>query len=237
MTKKPNKIRLLIIDDHTIVREGLRSCLSEREHLEVIGEGGNGEEALVLAEKHSPDVIVMDINMPKLNGLEATRLLSKKFPKIKILILTVHDKKQYVLEILRSGAKGYLLKDAGAEQLVQAIESVHANQGFFSPPIAKLILDHHIHSDKNQEQSFTPNLSIREREIIGLITKELKNKEIADRLGISVRTVETYRERIMRKLDIHTTVGLIKYAISTGIINLESEGDCIIRRTGTSKNA
>lgn len=220
MNLKTRRAKILIADDHPIVRSGLKQCLVNHDELEMVGEATHGIEAVELCEKLKPDIVLMDVNMPKLNGLEATRQLSRKNPEIKVLILTVHDKKEYVLEMIRSGAKGYLLKDASEQELVQAIQVILDGDSYFSPKIAKVLVEHHGASGTKEDKP-GEKLSRKEREVLALIAKEFKNKEIADQFGISVRTVETYRERIMQKLNIHTVAGLTKFAISEGIIFLE----------------
>jgi two-component system, NarL family, nitrate/nitrite response regulator NarL len=211
-------IRVLLVDDHPIVRKGLSSCLSINDHIAVIGEAADGQEAIRKAKELSPDVVLMDIDMPRMNGLSATETLRREKPDAKVLILSMHRHPEYVVRILQSGARGYVLKEAAPEELVGAIQSVEAGHTFFSPDIARLALNQFVHGPG--EGPHPAQLSNREREVLVSIAEGLSNKEIATRLGVGVRTVETHRERIMRKLDIHSVAGLTKFAISKGLIAL-----------------
>jgi two-component system nitrate/nitrite response regulator NarL len=214
-------IRLLLVDDHPLVREGLRSCLAHHEHLDIIGEAADGWQAIQKARELWPDIILMDLNLPNLSGLDATIALRKELPDIKVLILTIHDKREYVLEISRSGAHGYVLKEASPQELVQAIEAVDRGEAFFSPKIAQFVLTDYVERAGKPEQAPIPMLSARERQVLALIAEGCRNKEIAGKLSVGVRTVETHRERIMRKLDIHNVAGLTKFAIAKKITELE----------------
>jgi two-component system nitrate/nitrite response regulator NarL len=220
MSVSTKRVKVLLADDHPIVRAGIKLCLSSNKQFEVVGEAIDGQQALEAAERLRPDIILMDINMPKMSGIDACRVLMRKHPEIKVIILTVHDKKEYVLEIMRSGARGYVLKEASEQELLQAIDSVLKGGAFFSPKISRFILEHHSHGQKSTKTEGSM-LSPKEREVLALIAKEFKNKEIAEQFGVSVRTIETYRERIMQKLDIHTVAGLTKFAITEGVIVLE----------------
>jgi two-component system response regulator NreC len=215
-----SKIRTLLADDHTILRQGLRKILEADPAFEVVGEAGDGREAVKKAEEHNPDVVVMDISMPTLNGIEATRQIIKTTPKTRILILTVHENDQLALEILQAGATGYLLKDAASEELLSAIKAVYRGDSYLSPTIAKRVISQYldIAKGKVQAEDKFSLLTSREREILQLIAEGYSNKEIADQLYISEKTVKTHRENIMRKLDLHSVAELVKYALSRGII-------------------
>ena len=218
---KPSKIRLLLVDDHPIVLDGIKSHLCAQPELEVVGDAANGQEALRKAKLTLPDVIVMDISMPHMNGLEAIGHLRKQVPNAKILILSMHESKEYIAQVVRSGARGYMLKDSAPAELVAAIKAVHKGEVYFSPSVSKVLVQEM--TDSSRRPSDAPpqqHLTDREREVHSLLAEGLLNKQIADRLGIGVRTIETHRERIMRKLEIHTVAGLTKYAISRGMTSM-----------------
>lgn len=218
---KPGKIRLLLVDDHPIVLDGIKSHLCAQPEFEVVGDASNGQDALRKAKLTLPDVILMDISMPHMNGLEAIGHIRKQVPNAKILILTMHESKEYIAQVVRSGARGYMLKDSAPAELVGAIKAVHKGEVYFSPSVSKVLVqemtDGTRRSPNGSEQL---PLTDREREVLSLIAEGLLNKQIADRLGIGVRTIETHRERIMRKLDIHTVAGLTKYAIARGMTSM-----------------
>lgn len=218
---KPSKIRLLLVDDHPIVLDGIKSHLCAQPEFEVVGDASNGQEALRKAKLTLPDVVLMDISMPHMNGLEAISHLRKQVPNAKILILTMHESKEYIAQVVRSGARGYLLKDSAPAELVGAIKAVHAGEVYFSPSVSKVLVQEMTSNASGSLDGPSPQpLTDREREVLSLIAEGLLNKQIADRLGIGVRTIETHRERIMRKLDIHTVAGLTKYAISRGMTSM-----------------
>jgi two-component system nitrate/nitrite response regulator NarL len=221
MNKRKKRIRLLLVDDHPVVRRGLRSCLSGLEHITVVDEAVNGLEATEKVKELQPDVVLMDFDMPKMDGLEATRLIRKDFPKTHVLILSVHTKKEYVLQIIRSGAQGYVLKNASVEELVRAIEAVDNGEPFFSPDISQIVLNQYLVESGTEETPAQVTLTNRERQVLAAISEGLSNKEMASKLGVGVRTIETHRERVMNKLNIHTVAGLTKYAITNGIVDLE----------------
>lgn len=218
---KPKKIKLLLVDDHPIVLDGIKSHLCAQPDFEVVGDAANGQEALRKAKLTLPDVVLMDISMPHMNGLEAMANLRKQVPNAKVLILTMHDSKEYIAQVVRSGARGYLLKDSSPAELVGAIKAVHGGEVYFSPSVSKVLIEEMADGNKRSlDAPAPPPLTDREREVLSLIAEGLLNKQIADRLGIGVRTIETHRERIMRKLDIHTVAGLTKYAIARGMTSM-----------------
>lgn len=214
-------IRVLVADDHPVVRKGLSSCLAEASNLTIVGEAFDGQDALRKARQLVPDVVLMDIDMPFLNGLTAADILRKEDPSIKVLILSMHNDSDYVMRILQSGARGYILKQAPTEDLLKAIRSIHAGETFFSPDVARLALNQFVRGPG--EGPHTGQVSAREREVLIAIAEGLSNKEIACRLGVGVRTVETHRERIMRKLNIHSIAGLTKFAIAKNLIPLQRD--------------
>jgi DNA-binding NarL/FixJ family response regulator len=213
------KIRILVADDHPVVRKGLQSCLSRQERLKVVGEAADGDEALQKALELVPDVILLDISMPRMDGLAVTAALRKEAPNIKVLILSVHNNKEYIFRIVQSGAHGYVSKEAPPEELLRAIESVFGGQTFFSPAVAQAALNQLVNNGGKKDPF--GQLTEREREVLVLIAQGRSNKEIANQLGIGVRTIETHRERIMRRLDIHSVAGLTKFAIANGMVPLE----------------
>ncbi len=215
------QIKILIADDHPIVRRGITACLSKHSHLQIVGEAADGRETLAKARELSPDLVLMDIDMPHINGLAVTETLRKELPHIKVLILSMHTRTEYVLRIIQSGARGFVLKESSAEDLVKAIEIVSGGETFFSPDVARLALNQFVRGTSGGPDA--ARLTNREREVLTHIAEGLSNKEIAVKLGVGVRTVETHRERIMRKLDIHTVAGLTKYAITKGLITLREE--------------
>ena len=219
MSPTKQKIKVLVADDHPVVRRGLQSLLAKQERLTVVGEAADGDEALQKALAMAPDVALLDISMPRRDGLEVTSLLRKQAPKTKVLILSVHSNKEYIFRIIQAGAHGYVSKEAAPEELLRAIESVHAGETFFSPEIARAALNQMVNHGGKKEPF--GQLTTREREVLVLIAKGQSNKEIASQLGIGVRTIETHRERIMRRLDIHSVAGLTKFAIANGLVPLE----------------
>jgi len=213
------KIKVLLVDDHPVVRKGLQSCLARQERLKVVGEAADGDEGIKLTRELHPDVVLLDLDLPRLSGLAVTELLRKEAPKVKILVLSVHTNKDYIFRIIQSGAHGYVSKEAAPEELVKAIESVCNGEAFFAPNIAQDALREFITSG-GRKRPFI-QLTNREREVLALIAEGQSNKEVANHLGIGVRTIETHRERIMEKLDIHTIAGLTRFAIRNGVISLE----------------
>jgi DNA-binding NarL/FixJ family response regulator len=213
------RLRLLLADDHTVVRQGLRKVLEDRPDWEVVAEAGDGREAVRQAEEHKPDVAIIDVAMPLLNGIETTRQIARKAPQTRILVLSMHSDEAYVNQILKAGAIGYLLKDSADVDLLQAVDAVSKGKSFFSPAIAKVMLDDYVRqlADKGITDRYE-SLSEREREIFQLIAEGKANKEIAALLSISPSTVETHRARIMEKLDLHSAAEIVLYAVRRGVI-------------------
>src|SRR5215471_8997397 len=216
--KMKSRIKLLLVDDHPVVRRGISSCLARQERLSIVGEAADGIEAVRKAKELAPDIVLMDIDMPHMDGLAVTELLRKELPSVKVLILSMHSNTEYVLRIIQSGARGYVLKEASPEELVRAIETVNRGEAFFSPDVARVALNQFVRGSGDGPES--SRLTSREREVLIQIAEGLSNKEIACRLGVGVRTVETHRERIMRKLNIHSVAGLTKFAVAKGYISL-----------------
>ena len=207
-------IRVLLVDDHPIVRDGIRALLSESEQMNIVGDAADGEESVRKVEELSPDIVVMDIGLPKMNGLEATRVILEEHPSTRIIVLTIYDNKEYALQALRSGARGYLIKNAPSEELIDAIETVHMGGLFFPEEVSQMVVQQLADQSETEER---PELTRRESQVLALIAEGLSNRDIASRLSVSVRTVETHREHVMRKLDIHSVAGLTKYAINQGL--------------------
>jgi len=213
------KISVLLVDDHTVVRQGLRALLQAEEDMEVAGEAENGRQAVGMARKDPPDVIIMDIAMPLLNGLEATRQILKNQPSAKVLVLTSYGDDDCVTQLMKAGAVGYLIKQTAANELLKAIREVYRGNAFFSPAIAKRLRD-------QCREAFTTGsatgklgeLTSRESEVLQLIAEGFSNKQIAAELGISIKTVEKHRQQVMNKLNIHDVAGLTRYAISKGLV-------------------
>lgn len=218
-----NKIRLLLAEDHTIVREGLRALIDSSEDMEVVGEVGDGREALKKVEEIELDIVLMDIRMPGLNGIEATRQIKKHFPDVKVLILSMHPDDEYVLEALRAGASGYILKQAAHEELFTAIRAVYRNDVFLSPSVSKKVIETYIQSNKSviMESSVLDKLTQREREVLQLIAEGKSSKEISSLLFISPNTVETHKAHLKEKLGLRKTADLIRYAYRKGITGSE----------------
>ena len=215
------KIRVLLAEDHTIVRQGISALLRSEPDIEVAGEAADGLEALELAKKLIPDVVLMDIAMRNLNGLEATRKIKKLFPHTKVLILTMYDNEEWIFQILKVGASGYLIKDSAMTELTAAIRAVHQGDSYLSPSISKKVIDEYIRKAEMGEKSGLEDLlSGREREVLQLIAEGHSVPQIASLLCISKKTVEAHKNHIMEKLNIRDKAGLIKYAIRTGLTEL-----------------
>lgn len=215
MTKK----RILLADDHVVVRKGLRFVLDREPDMEVVGEAGDGKQAVDLVQQLSPEVVVMDIAMPRLGGIDATSQIVKKHPALGVIILSMYSDEEYIVRALSAGAKGYLLKDSAEEELVQAVRSVSNGRPFFSPAIAKMLLDDYLR--QLQQRGLTDSyelLSDREKEVIHLLAEGKTNKDVATILQISPYTVETHRNHIMQKLNLHNTAEIVLYAVRKKLI-------------------
>jgi DNA-binding NarL/FixJ family response regulator len=214
------RLKLLLGDDHTLVRHGLRKILEERQEWEVVAEAEDGRTAVKKALAINPDVAILDIGMPQLNGIDATRQIVNKAPDVKVLILSMHADESYVVRALHAGAKGYLLKDSAAKDLLRAVAAVAEGQSFFSPAVSQMMLDDYVRrvaTGTGADRYET--LSDREREVFQLVAEGRSNKEVAELLSISAATVETHRARILQKLDVHNAAELVLYAVRRGVIS------------------
>lgn len=215
------KIRVLLAEDHTIVRQGLVALLRSEPEIEVVGEASDGAEAVEMAKKLIPDIVLMDIAMKNLNGLEATRKIKKLFPHMKVLILTMYENEEWIFQILKAGASGYLIKDSAMTDLISAIRSIHQGGSYLSPSISKKVIDEYIRKAEVGEAERPDDLlSEREREVLQLIAEGNSIPQISSLLCISKKTAEAHKIHIMEKLNIHDKVGLIKYAIRMGMTRL-----------------
>ncbi len=214
------KVRILLADDHTVMRAGLRALLERQPNLEVVGEAENGRKTVELASSHVPDVVVMDIAMPNLNGVEATRRMVSKQPTISVVILSMYSDESYVMRALEAGARAYLLKDSAVTDLIRAIEAVSQGKSFFSPRISRILAEEYVHALKQKGVADSYELlTSREREILQLLAEGKTNKEVATSLNISVYTAETHRGNILQKLNLHSSAELVLYAVRKGIIS------------------
>ncbi len=215
------KIRVLLAEDHTIVRQGIAALLGVESDMEVVGEASSGLEAIELAKKLGPDVVLMDIGMRQLNGLEATREIKRLFPSMKILVLTMYDNEEWIFQILKAGASGYLIKDSAMTDLSSALRAVYQGDSYLSPSISKMVIEEYIRkAELGEKKGVEDLLSGREREILQLIAEGKSVPQISNLLCISKKTVEAHKTHIMEKLNIHDKVGLIKYAIRSGLTKL-----------------
>ena len=215
------KIKILVVDDHPLVRFGVINQLKTCEDYVVVGEAEDGEDAIAKTKALSPDLVIMDIFMPGISGIEATKLLKKKYPSTRVLILTGFENEDYVYQIIRSGAGGYVLKSVEKEELLEAVRAVLRDEKFFSPRISKLIVENFIRKAEGQKIPIATDdeiLTKREREILVHVADGLTNQQIAEKLFISARTVDTHRTNIMQKLNIHDVANLVRYAIDKGIV-------------------
>jgi DNA-binding NarL/FixJ family response regulator len=214
-----NKNKVLLADDHVVVRKGLRFVLEREPDMEVVGEAGDGKQAVDLVEQLSAEVVVMDIAMPRLNGIDATAQITKKNENVRVIILSMYSDEEYIVRALSAGAKGYLLKDSAEEELVAAVRSVSEGKPFFSPAIASLLLDDYLR--QLQQRGMTDSyelLSVREKEVLQLLAQGKTNKEVATMLQISPYTVETHRNHLMQKLNLHNTAEIVLYAVRKKLI-------------------
>jgi DNA-binding NarL/FixJ family response regulator len=214
------RITVLLADDHTVVRQGLKALLQAEEDIEVVGEAETGREAVQLTRKVLPDVVVMDVAMPQLNGLEATRQITRELPSAKVLILSSYSDDEYVRQLTEAGATGYLIKQTAANDLLRAIREAQRGNAFFSPSISKRLMDHYREAfmEGKSDRKAPVHLTSREMEVLQLIAEGRANKQIAAELCISIKTVEKHRQQVMNKLNIHEIAGITRYAIAKGII-------------------
>ncbi|MCK5204666.1 MAG: response regulator transcription factor [Desulfobacterales bacterium] len=213
------KIRIFLVEDHTILREGLRALLTAEPNFEIIGEAADGREAVRFVEKQVPDLILMDLSMPRMTGMDAIREIKKRYPATKIIALTVHKTEEYLRTTLQAGADGYVLKDATHEELMLAIQNVLKGKTYLSPGVSEKVIEGYLEGKESQIPSSTLGLlSPREREVLKLIAEGYKNKEIAADLCISLKTVEKHRANLMKKLDLHNAAALTAYAIEQGLV-------------------
>jgi two-component system, NarL family, nitrate/nitrite response regulator NarL len=219
MTKK---IKVLIAEDHKIVREGLVYCFQDQPNIIVVGKASNGKEAIEKSLELNPDVVLMDFGMPEMNGLEAAKVLTKKLPDIRVLVLTAHHESEYISEFVKHGAKGYVLKDISSDELIRAIESVGNGGTYFGSEAKKVVIKDYLDNIKSLKKG-EDLLSNRELEVLKFIAEGYANKEIADKLDLSVKTINYHRENIVKKLNIHTVAGLTKYAIEKGFIKIQTQ--------------
>ncbi|NOQ65645.1 MAG: response regulator [Desulfobacterales bacterium] len=215
-------IRVLIADDHKIMLAGLRSLLEKQADIEVVGAAENGRKAVQMAQEKNPDVVVMDVSMPDLNGIEATKQIIESLPETRVVALSMHSDKRFVMGMLRAGASGYLLKDCASQELANAILQVAGGKKYLSPEITGVVIDDFLLGGSSEEVTTAASpLSPREREVLQLIAEGWSTKQIASHLYVSVKTIETHRRQIMRKLDLHAIADLTKYAIREGLTSIE----------------
>ena len=220
------KHSVVICDDHGIVREGIKQVLASNPNLEVVGEAANGLEGLALISKLEPDVVITDITMPEMNGIDMTRELAKDFPDIRVVILSVHSRKTFIMEALKAGARGYVLKDSAGEKLLDAVEAVLAGDSYLDSPVAGHIVDEFVKMPSTVEPSTGggETLTDRERQILSLVVEGFSNKQIAEKLFLSPKTVDNHRAKIMSKLGRRDVIGLVKYALATGLVDPDTWG-------------
>ncbi len=217
------KIKILFADDHAIVRDGLRSLFKSDPGFSIVGEASDGAEAIRLVEENRPDVAVLDISMPNVNGIEATGIIKERYPGTKVLILTIHENEEYIHELIMAGADGYVLKNAEKKEIFDGVRAVAGGSTYFSSHVSKALLDGLVRSTRNKvpfQISNEEKLTKRETEVLRLIAEGLTSKQIADRLNVGITTVNSHRMNIMKKLNIHEIVGLVKYAIQKSLIDL-----------------
>ncbi len=216
---KTDKIHVLIVDDHTILRAGLRMLLNAHPDIEVVGEASDGNQAIMSAQRLQPDVILMDIAMPECNGIEATRQIKRLIPETRVLVLTMHENEEYLFQVLRAGASGYILKEAADTELVTAIRVVYSGRFYLSPSAQSIMVGDYLQRVRTgEERDSYGALTEREREILKLVAEGYTNNQIAERLTISPKTVDTHRTHIMDKLNLHSRAELVKYAIRRGLL-------------------
>ncbi len=211
-----NKLKILVVDDHKMIRDGIQSMLRKEKSYEVVGEASNGLEALRFIENNDVDLAIMDINMPEMDGVECTKVISDKYTNVRVLTLTMHDEELYLAKMMEAGAVGYILKDLGQDELLNAINSIAQGKHYFSPEITLTVIKELTNPSKQEPQITTP-LTVRELEILDMIIEEMSNQEIADKLNISIRTVDAHRRNLLEKTGSKNTAGLVKFALSNGL--------------------
>ncbi|HEY8555148.1 MAG TPA: response regulator transcription factor [Burkholderiales bacterium] len=216
-----NPIRVLLADDHSLFRAGVQALLSNIEGVEVVGEADSGRKAIEMVRACSPDVVLMDIAMPEMNGLETTTRVTKEFPGVRVIMLSMHAGEEYVMQALRAGASGYLLKDAATSELELAVRAVARGETYLTPTISKRVIDDYLMRTTGS-QGPVDQLTKRQREILQLIAKGYTSKEMAQMLSLSPKTIETHRTQLMKQLDIHDVAGLVRYAIRVGLVTLDA---------------
>ncbi len=222
--KSREQIKVLLVDDHAILREGVHALLAREPDITVVGEAADGQEAVEQVPRLRPDVVIMDIVMPRMNGLEATRLIKERHADVRVLILSMYDDHEYVVQIIQAGASGYVLKRVVTEDLVRAIHEVYAGESFLYPPIAATLIGDYLRVTQGERGAASARgeaLTVREREVLRLIADGNSNQDIAEQLGLSRKTVDSHRANAMRKLDLHDVTEVVKYAIRTGLITLD----------------
>ncbi len=217
----PGPLSIILADDHSLVRAGIRTLLEKLPGVTIVAESGDGRETLALVHQHDPDIVIMDITMPGLNGLDATARILRECPRTKVLMLSMHTGEDYVLQALRAGATGYLLKDAATAELRLALEAVQRGETYLSPAISKEVLARHRQQANDPKADTTKTLTPRMREIVQLIAEGRSTKEIAFLLNLSVKTIETHRMHLMARLGLHDVAGVVRYALRTGLISAE----------------
>lgn len=221
-----DKIRIIFADDHVIVRDGLRALLKSDPQFSLLGEGADGQEALELVAKYHPDVAMLDISMPRMNGIEATKVIKKEHPSTRIMILTIHENEQYVYEMLQAGADGYVLKNAEKKEIFDGIRAVAKGEHYFSSEVSKLLIGDLVKKARGnsvQEGESGSELTSRETEVLKFIAEGLTSRQIAEKLFLSVSTVNSHRANLKKKLNIRDTAGLVKYALQAGLTRVEAE--------------
>jgi DNA-binding NarL/FixJ family response regulator len=214
-------IRVLLADDHSLFRAGIQALLTQIEGVQVVGEADTGHKAIELVRSRSPDVVLMDIAMPEMNGLETSARVTKEFPNVRVIMLSMHAGEEYVMQALRAGASGYLLKDAATSELELAVRAVARGETYLTPTISKRVIDDYLMRTTGTN-SPTDQLTKRQREILQLIAKGYTSKEMAQMLNLSPKTIETHRTQLMKQLDIHDVAGLVRYAIRVGLVTLDA---------------
>lgn len=216
-----NSIRVVLADDHSLFRAGIQALLTQIDGVDVIGEADNGRKALELVRANTPDVVLMDIAMPEMNGLETASRVTKEFPGVRVIMLSMHAGEEYVMQALRAGASGYLLKDAATSELELAVRAVARGETYLTPTISKRVIDDYLMRTTGTSNS-TDQLTKRQREILQLIAKGYTSKEMAQMLNLSPKTIETHRTQLMKQLDIHDVAGLVRYAIRVGLVAVDA---------------